>query len=163
MIGPKYKIYYDCKEGFEDKLPVKMMKNAIKVALLAEKVVCPCEVNLYITDDEEIHETNRNFRNVDKSTDVLSFPMHDFIPGKFSPSDGTVDPESGRIALGDIMISAEHAKAQAEEYGHSVEREAVYLTVHSVLHLLGYDHVDEGEMKKQMRKREKVIIRLLGL
>lgn len=163
MISPRYKIYYDEKPELADRLDPKILKNAIKVALLAEKVNVPCEINVYITDDEEIHSTNKEFRNIDRSTDVLSFPMNEFTPGKFSPSDGETDPETGRIALGDIMISASHAKAQAEEYGHSIERESVYLVVHSVLHLLGYDHVDEGAQKKQMRKREKMILKLLGL
>lgn len=163
MSMEKYKIYFSQKRALECKLDSKLLKKAVRTALKAEGVDVPCEISIYITDDAEIHETNLEFRSVDKSTDVLSFPMQAFIPGDFCADDGEVDPETGRIPLGDIMISSEHAAKQGEEFGHSADREAVYLTVHSVLHLLGYDHMDEGPEKKQMRDREKVIMALLDL
>lgn len=163
MSTEKYKIYFSQKRSLDYKLDPKLLKKAVRTALKAEGVNVPCEVSMYITDDVEIHETNLEFRGVDKSTDVLSFPMQEFIPGDFCPDDGEIDPETGRIPLGDIMISSEHAVKQGEEFGHSADREAAYLTVHSVLHLLGYDHLDEGEQKKQMRDREKVIMSLLEL
>ena len=163
MIGEKYKIFFSQKRGLSCKLDSRLLKKAVRTALKAEGVNIPCEVSIYITDDEEIHETNLEFRGVDKSTDVLSFPMQEFVPGDFDPDDGEIDPETGRIPLGDIMISSEHAEKQGEEFGHSADREAAYLTVHSVLHLLGYDHLDEGEQKKQMRDREKAIMAILGL
>ena len=105
---------------------------------------------------------NREARQVDKATDVLSFPAFDLRPGEL-PGPEDADPGTGLVPLGDMMISMEHVKAQAKEYGHSNRRELAYLTVHSVLHLLGYDHVDEGPMKAQMRGREEDILAELGL
>ena len=95
-------------------------------------------------------------------TDVLSFPMFDMPAGSL-PTPGWSDPDTGLIPLGDMCISLERAKAQAQEYGHSLERELSYLAVHSVLHLLGYDHVDEGPQKAQMREREEAILGRLGI
>ena len=89
---------------------------------------------------------------------MLSFPFNELVPGGFDASLCERDPESGAIVLGDMMISLERCAEQGEEFGHGFEREIMYLTVHSVLHLLGYDHVDEGAMKKQMRDREKTIM-----
>ena len=97
-------------------------------------------------------------RGIDRATDVLSFPFNELRPGAFDASVCERDPESGRLLLGDMMISLERCAAQGEEFTHGFEREIRYLTVHSVLHLLGYDHVDEGRMKKQMRAREKEIM-----
>ena len=109
------------------------------------------EVSVSFVNDERIHELNKQYRDVDRSTDVLSFPMGE---------DGVYDlnNETGAFILGDIVISLETALRQASAYGHSLEREIGFLTVHSMLHLLGYDHVDEGAMKKQMRDREKTIM-----
>ena len=128
----------------------------------AEGVAVPCEVDVLLTDDEGIHQINLEQRGVDAPTDVLSFPMFDLKPGEKSEA-GDEDPESGLVPLGDMCISLERARAQAEEYGHSVERELSYLAVHSVLHLLGYDHMDEGPMKAQMRRREEHILEGLGI
>ena len=116
-------------------------------------------VELSFVFPEEIRDLNGRFRGVDRVTDVLSFPMFDLSPGAFpdDPSD-MLDPQTGLLPLGDMCISLERAKAQAAEFGHSAEREVGYLTIHSVLHLLGYDHVDEGPMKKQMRAREEAIL-----
>ena len=104
-------------------------------------------------------------RAIDAATDVLSFPMLELTPGV--PPDGTGedqrDPETGLCPLGDMVISVERAQAQAAEFGHSVQREMAYLAVHSVLHLLGYDHLDEGPQKAQMRAREEAILGELGI
>ena len=122
----------------------------------------PCIIEVCLTDDEGIHQTNLDMRGVDAPTDVLSFPMFDLKPGE-KPRADWADPDTDKVLLGDMMISLERAKAQAEEYGHSVEREICYLAVHSVLHLLGYDHLDEGPQKRQMRQREEAILGKLGI
>lgn len=135
-----------------------LIKKSIEKALDAEKIECPCLISVMLTDDEGIHEVNREFRGVDRATDVLSFPLNELTAGEFDESICEHDPETGAIMLGDMMISLERCAAQGEEFGHGFEREICYLTVHSVLHLLGYDHIDEGEMKAQMRAREKEIM-----
>lgn len=140
------------------------LKKYITAALETQGVPVPCEINVLVTDDDTIHEINKSNRDMDKATDVLSFPMFDLTAGELPESwDEMIDPMTGLVPLGDMAISMDHAKAQAAEYGHSVNREVGYLTVHSVLHLLGYDHVDEGPMKQQMREREEVILKQLGL
>lgn len=140
------------------------IKACISATLKAEKVPASCEINVLVTDNQTIRVINNEYRKIDKETDVLSFPMFQFTPGAL-PEDLTeyLDPETGLLPLGDMAISLEKAKAQAEEFGHSVKREVGYLTIHSVLHLLGYDHVDEGEMKKQMRAREEAICKEIKL
>lgn len=140
------------------------IKRCITGALEQEGVTVPCEINVLLTDNEGIRQLNRELRNVDRETDVLSFPMFELIPGAF-PEDveGLLDPGTGLLPLGDMALSMEKLRAQAEEFGHSQEREIGYLTVHSVLHLLGYDHLDEGPMKKQMRDREKRIMAALNI
>ena len=135
------------------------IKRCIRGALEQEGVTVPCEINVLLTDNRGIREINRDLRDVDRETDVLSFPMFEFTPGEF-PEDVSdlLDPGSSLLPLGDMALSVEKIKSQAEEFGHSQEREIGYLTVHSVLHLLGYDHLDEGPMKKQMRAREDAIM-----
>ena len=147
------------------RIPLLMhIRKCISMALETEKVPVPCEVNVLVTDDETIRVLNREARHIDKSTDVLSFPAFQFEPGKL-PEDlsSYIDPETGLLPLGDMAISYEHAKRQAKEFGHTVKREVGYLTIHSILHLLGYDHVDEGPMKTQMRRREDMICAMLEL
>ena len=139
-----------------------LLHQVISAALEAEGVSLPCEINVLITDDQGIRQVNREQRGVDRPTDVLSFPMFDLRPGE-TPQPGDEDPESGLVPLGDMCLSLERAAAQAGEFGHSVERELSYLTVHSVLHLLGYDHLDEGPMKRQMRLHEEFILDKLGI
>lgn len=134
------------------------IKKAVNMALDAEGVSVPCIISVVLTDDEGIHRVNREFRDVDRPTDVLSFPMNELMPGKFDADACELDMDTGAVLLGDMMISVPRCEAQGEEFGHGYEREIMYLTVHSVLHLLGYDHVDEGEMKRQMRAREKAIM-----
>ena len=138
------------------------IRKVIRTALEAEGVDFRCEVDVCITDDEGIREINREMREVDKSTDVLSFPVFDLVPGEL-PGEEDADPCTGLVPLGDMAISMEHVAAQAKEYGHSEKRELSYLVVHSVLHLLGYDHLDEGEQKRQMRGREEAILTVLGV
>lgn len=141
----------------------RLIQRAISAALREEKVPDDCEVSVLLTDNEGIHELNRDYRGVDRPTDVLSFPANELSPGEFDAGLCERDPETGRVFLGDMAISLEKCEAQAEEFGHSFERELMYLTVHSTLHLLGYDHVDEAEMKRQMRGREDVIMSRLGI
>ena len=141
----------------------RLIQRAISAALREEKVPDDCDVSVLLTDNEGIHELNRDYRGVDRPTDVLSFPANELSPGEFDADLCERDPETGRVFLGDMAISLEKCEAQAEEFGHSFERELMYLTVHSTLHLLGYDHVDEAEMKRQMRGREDVIMSRLGI
>ena len=146
------------KTGLGHREAAGLVKKAICRALDAEGVDRPCIVNVMLTDDEGIHAVNREFRQVDRATDVLSFPFNELTPGAFDPGACERDLDTGALLLGDMMISLERCAAQGEEFGHGFAREIQYLTVHSVLHLLGYDHVDEGEMKAQMRAREKAIM-----
>ncbi len=146
-----------CPDGVE-----ALLTGAVSAALAAENVAVPCEVDVLLTDDEGIHRINREMRQVDAPTDVLSFPMFQMEAGD-KPDEGWADPETGLVPLGDMAISLERARAQAEEYGHSVQRELSYLAVHSVLHLLGYDHLDEGAQKRLMRGREEAILAGLDL
>ena len=139
-----------------------LIRRTIRTALAAEGLTAPCEVDVLLTDDDGIHEINRELRQVDRPTDVLSFPEFELTPGQL-PGPEDADPGTGLIPLGDMVLSMERVAAQAREYGHSKRRELSYLVTHSVLHLLGYDHLDEGPMKAQMRAREEAIMALLGL
>ena len=156
----KHKIVISFQVRTPARLSLTMqLRKCIATALEMQQVNVPCEINVLITDNEGIRAINSAYRQIDKETDVLSFPMFDFVPGAL-PENLTeyIDPETGLLPLGDMAISLEKVKAQAKEFGHSEKREVGYLTVHSVLHLLGYDHVDEGPMKKQMRAREEAIM-----
>ena len=135
-----------------------IVRTCIEKTLAMEGVEIPCEINVLVTNDQGIQSINQASRNINKPTDVLSFPMFQFVPGEL-PQDweAFIDPETGLCPLGDMAISLERAKAQAQEFGHSIRREIGYLTIHSMLHLLGYDHLDEGPQKAQMRKREEEI------
>ena len=139
-----------------------LIRKTIRAALAAEGVDFPCEIDVRVTNDAGIHEINRETRQVDRPTDVLSFPAFDLRPGEL-PGPEDADPGTGLVPLGDMMISMERVAAQAKEYGHSNRRELAYLATHSVLHLLGYDHMDEGPMKAQMREREEAILGALGI
>ena len=132
------------------------IRKVIRTALAAEGVDFPCEVDVLLTNDAAIHQINRDMREVDRATDVLSFPEFELTPGEL-PGAEDADPGTGLVPLGDMVISMEHVAAQAKEYGHSNRRELAYLVVHSVLHLLGYDHMEEDE-KRVMRAREKAIM-----
>ena len=123
-----------------------VVKKAINAALDYQEIDFPCEISVTFTDNDKIHELNREYRGKDAPTDVLSFPM-------FEAGEIEYDDESGEpCALGDIVISLERAKAQSEEYGHSLEREAAFLAVHSVLHLLGFDHETSEEDEVYMKE-----------
>ena len=139
-----------------------LIRRTIRTALAAEGLTAPCEVDVLLTDDDGIHEINRELRQVDRPTDVLSFPEFELTPGQL-PGPEDADPGTGLIPLGDMVLSMERVAAQAKEFGHSRRRELAYLVTHSVLHLLRYDHLDEGPMKAQMRAREEAIMALLGL
>ena len=129
---------------------------------------CPYEadVNLLLTDDDAIHEINKEQRGIDRATDVLSFPMEDYpTPGDFTFLEEVSDcfhPESGELLLGDIVISGDRVVEQAKNYGHSTLREFAFLMVHSLLHLMGYDHMEPGDAKI-MEKKQAEILDSLGI
>ena len=136
-----------------------IIRTCINAVLDAEGINVPCEINVLVTDDEGIRAINNAYRKIDKATDVLSFPMFELTAGQLPASwEAYKDPDTGLVPLGDMAISLERARQQAAEFGHSARREVGYLTIHSILHLLGYDHVDEGPMKKQMRAAEEAIL-----
>jgi probable rRNA maturation factor len=136
----------------------RVITKAIEAVLDQENVSVPCEINVLVTNDDGIRAINKANRDLDKATDVLSFPMFQLTPGQQIDNwEAYIDPETGLCPLGDMCISLERAQAQAKEFGHSLKREIGYLTIHSMLHLLGYDHLDEGPQKAQMRKREEEI------
>ena len=143
-----------------ERLSIPLIKRSINTALDIEGVDMPCEVSVLVTDDKSIQAINREFRGIDAPTDVLSFPMVVFdSPGWVAPDTQTIVSETELLPLGDIVLSAQRVAKQARDYAHSRERETAYLTVHSVLHLLGYNHVDEAEGKRNMREREEEIMR----
>lgn len=135
-----------------------IIKKCVEATLAAEEITVPCEINVLVTNDSGIRAINQGSRGIDKPTDVLSFPMFQLEAGNPPKEwDDYMDPETGLCPLGDMAISLERAIAQAKEFGHSTRREVGYLTIHSMLHLLGYDHLDEGPQKAQMRTREEAI------
>lgn len=149
------------------KLPLACETLAERIVLeVLDHIGCPyeAEVNLLLTTDGEIHRMNREFRHIDRATDVLSFPMTDFeVPGEFGFLEEREDcfhPETGELLLGDIVISKEKVLSQAEEYGHSVLREFAFLITHSVLHLTGFDHMEEGERLVMERLQREVLEKL---
>ena len=156
-MANKINMTFDC---FTLRQPViaSIISKCIEATLKAENIPVKCEINVLVTNDKGIHAINLASRNIDRPTDVLSFPMFDLEAGN-PPEDWEeyMDFETDLCPLGDMCISLERAVAQAKEFGHSVKREVGYLTIHSMLHLLGYDHLDEGEQKKQMRAREEAI------
>ena len=151
------------KIGCETAVPVlERMQEAADLCLLYEGVTVPCSATVNLCDDNTIREINRTYREIDRSTDVLSFPSVCYPAGKTAGTCEKLlrqeyDDESGACFLGDIFISVPHAAAQAEEYGHSVMRETVYLLVHGICHLMGYDHI-EPEDKEKMRTMEEKIL-----
>ena len=157
MKNLKINLTFDC---FTLKQPIvsSIITKCIETTLAAEGITAPCEINVLVTNDRGIHAINKASRDIDRPTDVLSFPMFELEAGN-PPADWEdyLDPETGMCPLGDMCISLERANAQAKEFGHSSRREVGYLTIHSMLHLLGYDHLDEGEMNAQMRAREETI------
>ena len=156
-MGNSTKVYIDDRQK-KMKVPSGtrlLVRRACKATLKFENFPYPAEISVSFVDDEEIRRMNKEFRNIDSSTDVLSFPLCE--NDEYEPSE-----ENGCVALGDIVISIEHAQAQAEEYGHSFEREVAYLTVHSMLHLLGYDHEKNRRDGIIMRDRAEVALSSVG-
>ena len=154
----KLKIYF---EDHQDKQTVTysmkmLIRRAVEETLAYEGFCDNCEVSVTFCDNEEIRELNRRFRNIDRATDVLSFPLFD---------DDGADPHVEELdcMLGDIVLSLERALEQAVEYGHSFEREVAFLTAHSMLHLLGYDHETSEEDEADMRRRQSDIMERMGL
>ena len=147
---------------------VDVLRNTILFALKEEEVNIPCEVSLIFVDNASIREINRENRQIDRETDVLSLPMLEYennMVFKEYYKDFKFDEtylDEGELVIGDIVLSLEKAKEQAKEYGHSFERECNYLVIHSVLHLLGYDHMVE-EDKVKMREREEELLNKLGI
>ena len=138
----------------KEEVNYKLIENVISEALKYEGVSDNTEISVTIVDNEEIRKINNKFRNIDRATDVLSFPLIDF-DNEDLPNDGS------KIYLGDIIISIERAKEQANEYGHSLDREVGFLTAHSMLHLLGYDHMVPEEEKVMFANRRKYSV-ILG-
>ena len=143
----------------EIKIPtgVRMLiRRCCNAVLVNENFEGSAEISVRFVDDEIIHELNREYRHVDRSTDVLSFPL-----GENGVYD--INHDTGAKILGDIVISMQHAVMQADLYGHSLQREIAFLTVHSMLHLLGYDHEAEGLERVRMREKEEAVLTKLGL
>lgn len=147
-----------------DRPTARLLRRCVRTALKMQKLPFRAKVAVTVTDDEGIRALNRGHRGVDAATDVLSFPLLDWVDGEGeTPGALDYDPESRCVELGDVVLSFERAKEQAERFGHGVRRECGYLTVHSVLHLLGYDHVDDEARRRKMRAREEEIMTALGL
>ena len=149
------------------KLPIcclELAETVINATLDYEKCPYEAEVSLLLTMNEEIREMNANFRQIDRATDVLSFPLVSYeTPGDFAFLEDAFDcfhPESGELMLGDIVISKEKVMAQAKEYGHSIEREYAFLVTHSMLHLFGYDHMEEAERSVMEQKQKEILEKL---
>lgn len=141
----------------EEALPIELsdtIEKLIYESLRYEGFEKPCEVSVSIVDNQEIRQINQQFRDIDSATDVLSFPLQTFEEGEQPDVN-----EKGEILLGDIIISLERAKEQGEEYGHSLKREVAFLTAHSMLHLLGYDHMEEEEEKEMFAKQREILIK----
>ena len=143
------------------------MQKAAEKAPLCEGIRIPCSVSVRLCDDHSIREINKMYRGIDRPTDVLSFPVVSYPAGKTAASCENAlrmeyDDETGTCFLGDIVISVPHLYSQAAEYGHSVEREACYLLVHGLCHLMGYDHMEETE-KTTMRAMEERILLAAGI
>lgn len=157
---------YEAKETFSFDYEA-LIKRVIETA--CDYADCPyeAEVNVVVTDNEGIREINREYRQIDAPTDVLSFPMLTYDePGSFTFLDeeeaGDFNPDTGELLLGDIMLNYDRVIAQAESYGHSIERELAFLTAHSMLHLFGYDHMEEEE-RQVMEQKQEELMQLLGI
>ena len=137
--------------GKSEKSTREIIKKSCEAVIIAENFVESVEISILLTNNEEIRALNREFRGKDKPTDVLSFPL------------GETNPENGFLMLGDIVINAEKAASQALEYGHTLERELAFLTIHSVLHLLGYEHENDDTGEKIMREKQTEILEKMGL
>lgn len=163
-------VYFDSETGDTPDFDYKTdLTRVVKEVCVQEKCPYEAEVSITFTDDMHIRKLNRDFRKTDRATDVLSFPEVDFdTPADFKILEdpvrrsGCIDPENGEIIFGDIVISLERAREQAEEYGHSLRREVCFLTAHSMLHLFGYDHMEDEE-RKIMEDKQRHVLRALGI
>jgi len=161
-------ITYEAEEKLD--LPYEeIIRKVINQALEEEHFPYETEVSVLLADDEEIRSINHKFRYIDNTTDVLSFPMIDYkAPGDFSVLEDELadlfyfNPGTGDCMLGDIAISVQKVKSQAEAYGHSEERELAFLVAHSMLHLMGYDHMEDGE-REIMEEKQRLILNQLGI
>ena len=150
-------------EGADHKT-AHLVRRCVRRTLNMAALPFRAKVHVTVTDDEGIRALNREHRNIDAATDVLSFPLLDWKDGVGDlPKRWDYDPDSRCVELGDVVLSYERAQAQAQQFGHSAARECGYLTVHSVLHLLGYDHVDDEARRRRMRKKEEEVMSALGL
>lgn len=152
-------------ENLQDKIEVlEGLKDNIK------KVVCMCletegvkldsQVSIYFVDNTNIQRINKETRDIDKATDVLTFPIAEFNKGKLNETTGDVDMDSGALVLGDIVVSLEKALSQSKEYGHSFEREVLFLITHGIYHILGYDHMTDDDEREMINKQELVLSKL---
>ena len=163
--GPEHRIILEAEVEAPDTVE-PLLRRVISAALEAEGMDLPCEINVLLTDDEGIREINREQRRIDAPTDVLSFPLVDYeSPADFDHVEEAVEdyfnPETGELMLGDIVISVDKVEEQAEKYGHSQTRELAFLTAHSMLHLCGYDHMEEEE-RLEMERRQREILDMRG-
>lgn len=161
------RIFLENEGSLELELPyLELAKEVAEAVLDYENCPYESQVELLLTDNEEIQKINQEFRSIDRPTDVLSFPMIDFeYPAKYDfleEDDSLFDPETGELMLGNIVISKEKVISQAEEYEHSVRREYAFLIAHSMLHLLGYDHMEEEE-RAVMEEKQREILEHLGI
>ena len=139
-----------------------LLKNAVETCFELEGFSTPSEVSILLVDDDRIREINKEQRNIDKPTDVLSFPVVDMVEGEVVSDEGDFDLDENLLLLGDIILSTETAIRQSQEYEHSFEREMAFLVTHGVFHLLGYDH-DEEEMEQRMMEKQERVLEKMGL
>jgi probable rRNA maturation factor len=164
VIGMTFNIEYEAAKLLDFDYEV-LVKRVIEACLDYEDCPYEAEVSILFTDDDEIRNINKEFREIDAPTDVLSFPANEYeVPGDFSKMEemipGCFHPETGELLLGDIVISVDRAILQAQEYGHSLEREIAFLTAHSMFHLFGYDHMEEQERLVMEEKQNDVLEKL---
>lgn len=150
-VEPKFSFPYE-----------ELAKEVIETCMEAEGFPYEAEVNLTLVDDAAIQEINASYRQIDRATDVLSFPLLDYdAPGDFSKVEDlmgdNINPDTGEVMLGDIVISVDHVREQAKEYGHSEKREYAFLIVHSMLHLFGYDHMEPEEAQEMQEHQRKIL------
>lgn len=143
-----------------EKNHVSLLEKTVLTCLQDENITIGCEINILITDDVSIKQINQQFRNIDRPTDVLSFPIIDMKNGRIISEEGDYDLDEELLLLGDIVISMETAQRQAEQYGHAIERELAFLASHGVFHLLGYDHMEKDEEAVMLAKQEAVLAKL---
>ncbi len=130
------------------------------MCLETEGVKLDSQVSIYFVDNTNIQRINKETRDIDKATDVLTFPIAEFNKGKLNETTGDVDMDSGALVLGDIVVSLEKALSQSKEYGHSFEREVLFLITHGIYHILGYDHMTDDDEREMINKQELVLSKL---